>query len=255
MILLHVQIYHIRNIDAMPLKLYPAVPADAIRISEIHMAAFASNAMLLAQFRTPEVREGLRESVRLKALADISDPRITVLVVRDISLGPDAPSGTTSQSNGIILGEPKTEEAQAGRVIAFAKWSHPVSKNEDYEETPWIWPPGTNMEILESWGKVTEEMQGQAVGDEPCYRLTFMGTDPQYERRGAASMMVRWGLERCLERNIPGYLESTLDAAPFYERMGFTVFKKMSLRYRVEGESEHEVYEEIAFVHRPNAAS
>lgn len=81
-----------------------------------------------------------------------------------------------------------------------------------------------------------------------------MGTDPQYERRGAASMMVRWGLERCRD-NLPGYLESTLEAAPFYEKMGFAAFEKISLRYLVEGESEYEVYEEIAFVHHPNSVS
>lgn len=156
----------------MLLKLYPAVLADAGRISEIHMAAFASNAMLLAQFRTPVVREGLRESIRLKALADIRDPKISVLVVRD-----DASNTTTGESNGSrqsaineTLGKSRSEETQAGNVIAFAKWSHPVSKNEEYEETPWIWPPGTNMKILESWGKATEEMQEQAVGGQPCYR-------------------------------------------------------------------------------------
>lgn len=160
----------------MPLKLYPAVPADAGRISEIHMAAFASNAMLLAQFRTPEVREGLRESIRLKALADISDPKITVLIVRDIPLDPDASNMAIGEGNGSrqsakdeIVNE-TGEETEVGKAIAFAKWSHPVSKDEDYEETPWIWPPGTNMKILESWGKVTEETQEQAVGEKPCYR-------------------------------------------------------------------------------------
>lgn len=141
------------------------------------MAAFASNAMLLAQFRTPEVREGLRESIRLKALADISDPMITVLVVRDITPDSDASNVTADQGNGSgqsplndITGESRSEETQVGKVIAFAKWSHPVSKDEEYEETPWLWPPGTNMKILESWGEVAEEMQEQAVGEKPCYR-------------------------------------------------------------------------------------
>ncbi|KAI8954511.1 putative GNAT family acetyltransferase [Xylaria longipes] len=228
----------------MTLKLYPAVPADAGRISEIHMAAFASNAMLLAQFQTLEVREGLRESIRLKALADIEDAKITVLVVRDIP-----PDSDTSDTRGAEGG---SEESQVGKVIAFAKWSHPVGKDEEYDETAWIWPPGTNMNVLESWGRAAEEAQKQSVGDQPCYRLTFMGTDPSHERRGAASMMVRWGLEQCRKDNTPGYLESTLDAAPFYEKMGFAKSRLISLEYQVEDQNRYEVYEELAYVYHPN---
>ncbi|KAI0454715.1 putative GNAT family acetyltransferase [Xylaria acuta] len=243
----------------MPLKLYPAVPTDAGRISEIHIAAFASNAMLLAQFQTPEVRKRLRESIRMKALADIEDPKITVLVVRDILQDSDTlymreaegDSYTHSDFN-IIRNWSNSEESQAGKVIAFAKWSHPVGKDEKYEETAWVWPPGTNMNILESWGRATEEAQEQSVGDQPCYRLTFMGTDPSHERRGAASMMVRWGLEQCRKDNIPGYLESTLDAAPFYGKMGFTKSRRISLEYVVEDQNQYKVYEELAFVYHPN---
>ncbi|TGJ81101.1 hypothetical protein E0Z10_g7670 [Xylaria hypoxylon] len=242
----------------MPLKLYPALPADAGRISEIHMAAFGSNAMLLAQFRTPDVREGLRESIRLKTLADIDDPKISVLVVRNIPSDSDV-SNITKAGDGSCHhspidgppGERRTEETLLGKVIAFAKWSHPVRRNEEYEETAWIWPPGTDMNILESWGRATEEVQEQAVGDYPCYPLglTFMGTDPAHERKGAASMMVRWGLDQCKKDGMPGYLESTLDAARFYEKMGFAAFRTISLRYLVEGHDEYEVYKEIAFLY------
>ncbi|RWA07071.1 hypothetical protein EKO27_g8039 [Xylaria grammica] len=239
----------------MTLKLYPALPADAGRISDIHMAAFGSNAMLLAQFHTPDVREGLRESIRRKALADIDDPKITVLVVRNLPSDPDvanAGDGGFHRSlvNG-LPGEPGSEGTPEGEVVAFAKWSHPVAKGEEYEETAWIWPPGTNLDILEGWGRVTEEVQEQAVGDRPCYPLglTFMGTDPAHKRKGAASMMVRWGLDQCEKDGVQGYLESTLDAAPFYEKMGFAAFKNISLRYQVEGYDKYEIYEEIAFLY------
>ncbi|KAI0411392.1 putative GNAT family acetyltransferase [Xylaria grammica] len=237
----------------MPLQLYPALPADAGRISDIHMAAFGSNAMLLAQFPTPDVREALRESIRRKALADIDDPKITVLVIRNIPSDPDVTNARDDNFHHPLMNglpdEPGSEEAPAGEVIAFAKWSHPVGKDEEYEETAWIWPPGTNLDILEGWGRVTEEVQEQAVGGRPCYRLTFMGTDPAHERKGAASMMVRWGLGQCKRDGVPGYLESTLDATPFYEKMGFVAFKNISLRYQVEGNDKHEVYEEIAFLY------
>ncbi|KAI0802188.1 putative GNAT family acetyltransferase [Xylaria sp. FL0064] len=240
----------------MPLKLYPAVPADTDRISEIHLTAFASNTMLLAQFPTPHVRKGLQESIRLKALADIDDPKITVLVVRETP--PASETLLVGAETGVkyscqVTGQGNRQEAQEGQVIAFAKWSHPISRDEEYEETAWIWPPGTNMKILESWGRAAEEGQEQAVGRDPCYRLTFMGTDPAHQRRGAASMLVGWGVEQCNKDCIPGYLESTLDAAPFYLKMGFEASGKISLQYPVDDRGHYGVYEEIAFVYRPGS--
>lgn len=58
-----------------------ATRQDAPRIAEIHMAAFGPNAMLHAQFPTPAIRQGLQISIENKALADIDDPKTTVLVV------------------------------------------------------------------------------------------------------------------------------------------------------------------------------
>ena len=58
-----------------------AIRQDAPRIAEIHMAAFGRNAMLHAQFPTPATREALQTCIRDKAVADIEDPKTTVLVV------------------------------------------------------------------------------------------------------------------------------------------------------------------------------
>jgi len=69
----------------MPLHLSLATPEDAPRIAEIHMAAFATNGMLLAQFPTPEIRAALQISIEEKALADIKDDKISVLVVREMN--------------------------------------------------------------------------------------------------------------------------------------------------------------------------
>jgi hypothetical protein len=67
----------------MPLLVAIAEPADAARITDIHMAVFGSNAMLRAQFPTATVRAELQKTIEKKALADIEDHRTTVLVVRD----------------------------------------------------------------------------------------------------------------------------------------------------------------------------
>ncbi|CAO1601616.1 hypothetical protein XANCAGTX0491_005269 [Xanthoria calcicola] len=225
-----------------------ALETDADRIADVHMAAFGSNALLRAQFPTPDVRTQLRDSIATKAAADIRDPHIAVLVVRD-----------------------------RDQIVSFAKWSLPVSTSETYMEAAWVWPEGTKFEVLGEWTEKMEEAQQRALGELPSFRafdlflqikalghysstlvelvhgilriiffssrmntiklrvpgldtgLTFIGTDPQYERRGAASSLIQWGLDRCRKSQIPAYLESTLMAVPLYERLGFKTMYKVSM--------------------------
>ncbi|KAI1441914.1 putative GNAT family acetyltransferase [Annulohypoxylon stygium] len=221
----------------MPLILATAQHEDAVRIAEIHMAAFGSNTMLLAQFPTTAVRQAMKQCVRLKALADIDDPNITVLVVRDSGLAKRAGDNQDCSFS------------TTAKVIAFAKWAHPLSTNEEYTEAPWIWPEGTNLKVVEEWTKKTEEAHARAVGDSPCYHLSFIGTDPSYERLGAATMMVQWGIGQCKKYHVPAYLESTLEAAPFYRKLGFEEVEKFSLGCEIADSGIIKTYEEISFIY------
>ena len=144
----------------MSLILDFATNDDAERIAEIHMAAFASNVMLLVQFPTPAVRAGLQRSIKTKALADIADPKTSVLVVRDSRLPDEHYQADTSRSPW-----PSTS-----RVIGFAKWAHPIDQFEAYVEPPWEWPEGSDWHMLDKWSIRTEEAQAKAMGETACYR-------------------------------------------------------------------------------------
>ena len=80
--------------------------------------------------------------------------------------------------------------------------------------------------------------------------LTFVGTDPQHERRGAATSLIRWGLDKCAREGIPAYLESTPNAASIYERLGFWRVERLSIVL-----SGSITYEEICYVVGPSVAS
>ncbi|KAL8814680.1 MAG: hypothetical protein Q9223_006119, partial [Gallowayella weberi] len=117
-----------------------AAETDADRIANIHMAAFGSNALLLAQFPTPKARTQLRQCIARKAADDIRDLNIAVLVVRD-----------------------------EDKIVSFAKWSLPVAASESYVETPWVWPDGTDFSVLDAWTEKMEEAQQKVLGDLPSY--------------------------------------------------------------------------------------
>ncbi|RHZ59232.1 hypothetical protein CDV55_106321 [Aspergillus turcosus] len=206
----------------MALTLYKAKKKQTI--ADIHMAAFYSNGMLLAQFPTPAVRKGLRMSLIDKAIKEIRDPQWEVLVVRE----------------------------EHDRVISFAKWCLPVSESTVYEEEPWRWPEGTNKATLNTWSETVEQAVDIIMGKTPCYRLSFIATDPAYVRRGAGSLLVNWGIERSKKENLPIALESTLDAVPFYLKFGFQAEAHISMPLEGIGEDgETILYEDECLVYRP----
>jgi hypothetical protein len=125
------------------LTLIEASEDDAARIADIHMAAFGTNPMLLAQFPTPAIRDELRVTLREKAIDEIRDPQWAVLVVYD----------------------------GAGKIISFAKWRRPIPESEwdRYVEAPWKWPKGTRFDILEEWTSKVEEAGEKLLGNTPFY--------------------------------------------------------------------------------------
>jgi len=126
----------------MTLTLSMATEADCHRIAAIHTAAFGANALLRAQFPTPSARNDLELCIAQKAIDDIRDPQIAVLIVRD----------------------------QSGEIISFAKWNLPVFDSESYVETPWTWPEETNLACLDEWTEKIECATQKVLGGAPCCR-------------------------------------------------------------------------------------
>ena len=108
------------------------------------MAAFGTNAMLLAQFPSPTIRDNLQICIASKALADIEDPKTAVLVVRDDEIDDE--------------------------IVSFAKWSLPVAEGDSYVESPWLWPEGTDWKVLDRWTGLVEGAKEGVVGKGACYR-------------------------------------------------------------------------------------
>lgn len=55
----------------------------------------------------------------------------------------------------------------------------------------------------------------------PCWILMHLVTRPSQRRKGAAGLLVRWGMERSRESGVPAYLEAGVQGKPVYEHFGF----------------------------------
>lgn len=55
----------------------------------------------------------------------------------------------------------------------------------------------------------------------PCWILTHLVTRVSQRGRGAARMLINWGITHALYDNVPAYLEAGNMAQPIYEKLGF----------------------------------
>lgn len=62
-------------------------------------------------------------------------------------------------------------------------------------------------------------------------------------------MLVQWGMQRSKTSGLPLYLESTVEAASFYKKMGYTAGESILLPICVDGGPKSQIYEEIVFTY------
>ncbi|KAF1852056.1 uncharacterized protein K460DRAFT_46013 [Cucurbitaria berberidis CBS 394.84] len=55
----------------------------------------------------------------------------------------------------------------------------------------------------------------------PCWILMHMVTQPSHRGKGAAGMLIKWGMEQAERDGVPAYLEAGVMGMPVYKRYGF----------------------------------
>ncbi|OGM50915.1 acetyltransferase [Aspergillus bombycis] len=194
----------------MPLELHPATPPDTPTLATLFFTSFsdAFNTKLFP--RTPDVHAWWT-----RALAkDIRNPRKQLLKVVDTDADPA-----------------KNEPA----IVGFALWSLPAPASdadpttgaeieeelEDGFSPPW--PESCDEDFCERFFGKNHERQVAVMGDKRYYYVDILGTHPAARRRGVATMLMNWGLERAKEESLEVYLSATQAGRLVYEKLGFEV--------------------------------
>ncbi|KAF1916048.1 hypothetical protein BDU57DRAFT_538384 [Ampelomyces quisqualis] len=137
----------------------------------------------------------------------------------------------------------KCVDISTGEIIAGARWRYVKPLTPGATERTWeeveaafndrIQPyEETEPEILTALFDLFNKYKRDNLGTKPYYCLDTLVTLPQHERRGAGSMLVRWGCERADEAGVQAYLEASLMGAPMYARHGFVGKEEMELDLR-----------------------
>lgn len=118
-----------------------------------------------------------------------------------------------------------------GSIVSVARWHYYPSGYCYERDVHWElissqgegMPAGMNVllhnHILSARDAARVGWQG-AIGS-PCWVLMHMVTRPSQRGRGAAGLLIQWGVQQAEGGGVPAYLEAGVMGQPIYERHGF----------------------------------
>jgi len=113
-------------------------------------------------------------------------------------------------------------------LVGFAEWFvyDDLSKgDEQYTQRGLIggdWLPSAEQrEAAQESFKPLLETRRKWLHGRKCAVLMYLAVSPAWRRKGAGTMLVQWGVERCREVGAVAYLEATEEGARLYSRLGF----------------------------------
>jgi len=224
----------------MPLKLLPAVAADAYRVAEIEHAAYAPAAFSRLMFPGP-LPDNILELRGAELAAELeADATTRWWKVVDTDLGP---------------------EDHPRSLIAFAKWH--LYEHGALPTKPRSFGPGTNPEACMALFGGIDEMRARLNRDRPFVRtfapfhrpvarslcgvwtkadgvavLRLLHTDPEHQRRGAGRMLMQRLLEDSDRLKLLTFLESSPEGHALYLSCGFKDTEELNIdmaRFGAEG--------------------
>lgn len=186
----------------MPLEIRPAEEADADTMVYITTAALGSSGVIRLKHDDPP-HPAYMQRRRERVLNTLSKPTGRVLKVVDTDNNDE--------------------------IIAIAHWEI-LDKGRSDEELKELEQPYEPIEEeRERYGRVQRDFFNylhrvrRELGKTPHYFLSLLVTHPNHYRRGAGSMLIRWGTEQADKAGLMCFLEASEAGRPLYKRHGFVV--------------------------------
>ncbi|KAK2003093.1 acetyltransferase [Colletotrichum falcatum] len=178
------------------LILQPATLEDVPALTEVWFAAFAHDSVITRLWPdTPRVRAWWDEANRGDMLGKPFQRFVKVV----------DPGSTDAR------GRPK--------VAAWAKWDTSMPARRGRRYPPWC--EDMPAQVCDTFFNKEEKERRRVMGEEEHYYLDTLVTHPDYQRRGAGSMLLKWGCELVDEGEVGAYVDASKAGKELYERFGF----------------------------------
>lgn len=156
-----------------------------------------------------------------------------------------------SKQRGRFLGDRsatylKIVDEDTKEIVSIARWHYYPNGYSYADGIGWeihspvegqAFPSGMNIELHNFILSARDaERKNWMAKDEPCWILMHLVTRPSQRGRGAAGMLIEWGVERAKADGVPAYLEAGVMGRPIYEKHGFQqIGELMVLNMRAYG--------------------
>ncbi|KAL1886154.1 hypothetical protein Plec18167_000083 [Paecilomyces lecythidis] len=178
----------------MPLRVMRAERADIPQLVSIYFDTFKSPLVLRVKPDVPLTREWYKKVME----NDFEKPYSRIYKVIE------------SEAQSVQISH---------KIIAFAKWSAPHT--ELSEEKPVALPvDGDVVLFAEVLGKAAEAKK-KIMGEEAYWYIAALATLPEYQRRGAGSLLMTEFCKQADETGHKSYVEASPLGRPVYQRFGF----------------------------------
>ncbi|KAI1275437.1 hypothetical protein F5Y07DRAFT_370036 [Xylaria sp. FL0933] len=115
------------------------------------------------------------------------------------------------------------------QIVGLAVWTHmkdiPPQKLEDAEKVEEVWPDINDQKFMATLWEDYVKPRSQAVrdsGGNGVYVLELLAVHPDYQRLGAGTALVSWGVEASDRSQVKAVVEGTPAGRRLYEKCGFS---------------------------------
>ncbi|EPS26468.1 hypothetical protein PDE_01405 [Penicillium oxalicum 114-2] len=111
------------------------------------------------------------------------------------------------------------DERGRPRLVAYAKWDLSMPEERGPRFPPWHESqPALDCDTL---FQGLESERARVMGSRRHYYLDMLATHPEYRRRGAGSMLVKWGCDLADREGVGAYVDASQAGVPLYKKFGF----------------------------------
>jgi GNAT superfamily N-acetyltransferase len=184
----------------MTLTLRKATLADAAEMADIYFSAFEIDVISLLCF--PRNNSKVYNWWYDMIVDEIADPCSHSLVVT-------TPANSSSRDE----------------IIAWSKWNAPSPKHLDTDLPKW--PEGADVEVADHFFGNLFTRRKRIMGEKKHWYLEMLATKPNWQGKGAAGKLMRWGLEKADADGLETYIEASPNGKPIYEHFGFREIERL----------------------------
>ncbi|KAH8597030.1 acetyltransferase-like protein [Bisporella sp. PMI_857] len=174
----------------MAFSIRKATPADIPAMVDIYFRAFDGDAISVLCFpRTPAVHKFWADMLT----SELTEHGVHFLVV--LSPSPDP------------------------KVIAWAHWNSPLASPVS-TSLP-TWPEGCDVAVANHFFGTLFKRHTEIMEGRKHWYLELLCTDPDWQGKGAAGKLLRWGIEKADAEEVESYIEASPAGKGVYERFGW----------------------------------